>query len=189
MADQLVTTVQKTFTAEIAHFLLHHGGKCRYLHGHSYRFEIAVTGRVLDTTCEYGTPGMVLDFGILSDAFKQSVGIFDHSLLVPFTQEEWRARALPLRQIPDLDTAFTTRVWCCGTDPTAEFLSRLTAYSVIDYLEQNFEPETLTSVSVTVYETASSCASYATRFETVDGEGFSHRVWEPWGTLGEQSYA
>ncbi len=53
------TSVTCTFTFEAAHRLEWHPGRCRNLHGHSYRLDVSVSGP-LDTN------GVVIDFDQLS---------------------------------------------------------------------------------------------------------------------------
>lgn len=62
--------IRKHFTFEAAHVLPHHPGKCSRLHGHSYRLEVALEGKLHD-----GGPsqGMVLDFDELKAVVKRTV--------------------------------------------------------------------------------------------------------------------
>ena len=73
-------SLKKRFTFEAAHFLPHHDGKCKRLHGHSWVGWVEVQGNELrDSGPE---SGMVLDFGHLSCAVKPMVESFlDHHLL------------------------------------------------------------------------------------------------------------
>lgn len=57
-------TIRKQFTFEASHVLPEHQGKCSRLHGHSYLFEVEVSGPIME---EAGSArGMVVDFGDLS---------------------------------------------------------------------------------------------------------------------------
>ncbi|MGT2907856.1 6-carboxytetrahydropterin synthase QueD [Streptococcus dentiloxodontae] len=58
------TMVSKEFHFDAAHHLFNYEGKCKSLHGHTYRLEIAVSG-FLDER------GMVLDFGDLKAIYKK----------------------------------------------------------------------------------------------------------------------
>lgn len=60
------TSVTCTFTFEAAHRLAWHPGKCRNLHGHSYRLDVTVRGP-LDAN------GVVVDFDHLSDIVRREV--------------------------------------------------------------------------------------------------------------------
>ncbi|HEY3764171.1 MAG TPA: 6-carboxytetrahydropterin synthase [Gaiellales bacterium] len=53
--------IRKTFRFEAAHSLPHHAGKCRGLHGHSYRVELCFEGEIKPARGE-SDDGMVLDF-------------------------------------------------------------------------------------------------------------------------------
>ena len=50
--------ITKIFTFDSAHQLEDYEGKCRQLHGHTYKLEVTVKG-------EMGENGMVFDFSIL----------------------------------------------------------------------------------------------------------------------------
>ena len=66
------TRVTCTFTFEAAHRLAWHPGKCRNLHGHSYRLDVSVEGP-LDAN------GVVLDFDTLQDVVRTEViDVWDH---------------------------------------------------------------------------------------------------------------
>lgn len=69
-------TVTKQFEFEAAHCLENHPGKCKHLHGHSYKLEVEVAGEVLSET------GMIIDFGDLKAIVnEQVVEKLDHRLL------------------------------------------------------------------------------------------------------------
>ena len=62
--------------------LPHHPGKCSRLHGHSYRFEVAVSGPLQQAG---PAQGMVVDFDELSAIVKPLVvDLLDHSSLNDF---------------------------------------------------------------------------------------------------------
>jgi 6-pyruvoyltetrahydropterin/6-carboxytetrahydropterin synthase len=66
------TSVTCSFTFEAAHRLAWHPGKCRNLHGHSYRLEVTVDGP-LDAN------GVVVDFDHLNEIVEREVvERFDH---------------------------------------------------------------------------------------------------------------
>ncbi len=68
-------SVTKAFTFDAAHQLPWHPGKCRHLHGHTYRLEVTVAGPITEN-------GVVIDFDDLSASVKESiVGRFDHQFL------------------------------------------------------------------------------------------------------------
>jgi 6-pyruvoyltetrahydropterin/6-carboxytetrahydropterin synthase len=71
--------VRKQFAFEAAHVLPHHPGKCRRLHGHSYRLEVAVEGPLQQSGA---AAGMVIDFDEIADVVEREViGALDHRSL------------------------------------------------------------------------------------------------------------
>lgn len=75
-------SVCKTFQFHAAHRLLNHGGKCRNLHGHTYRVDISVFGEIQE---EAGpSQGMVLDFDDLKRAWSKLEPLLDHKTLLDF---------------------------------------------------------------------------------------------------------
>ena len=59
--------VRRAFQFEAAHRLPHHPGKCRELHGHSYRLVVTIVGKI-----DPGS-GMVVDFSDLKQLVKSEV--------------------------------------------------------------------------------------------------------------------
>lgn len=89
-------TIAKIFRFEAAHQLPNHDGKCRNLHGHSYKVEVLAAGDLIE---DAGSPkeGMVVDFSDVSRVFKERIHrVCDHQFLndvlpVPVTTAEWIA--------------------------------------------------------------------------------------------------
>jgi 6-pyruvoyltetrahydropterin/6-carboxytetrahydropterin synthase len=76
-----VTTVCKSWTFDAAHQLPNHDGKCRFLHGHTYRVEVFATGYVNPKNGR-SDEGMVVDFGVLSRVWREDVEPWlDHQFL------------------------------------------------------------------------------------------------------------
>ena len=121
------------------HRLLHYDGKCRHLHGHNGRAAITLAAADLDRL------GMVLDFSLL----KRVVGGWidehlDHKMLLhkddpvlPFLRQQGEP------------------VFVLDVNPTAENIARL----IFDQAAVQGFPV----VEVKLWETDSSCASYAAR--------------------------
>jgi 6-pyruvoyltetrahydropterin/6-carboxytetrahydropterin synthase len=66
------TRVTCSYTFEAAHRLLWHPGRCRDLHGHSYRLEVTIVGPIDDR-------GVVVDFDEVSAVVEREVlARFDH---------------------------------------------------------------------------------------------------------------
>ncbi len=71
--------ITKQFTFETGHALYGYDGKCRNVHGHSYKLSVTVIGRPI-TVKEDVKLGMVIDFGDLKRIVKEEiVDPFDHA--------------------------------------------------------------------------------------------------------------
>ena len=73
--------VTKVFTFDAAHQLPNHHGKCRNLHGHTYRLEVSCFGTVVtdDTASDHG---MVVDFDMVKQVWKAWLEpLLDHKFL------------------------------------------------------------------------------------------------------------
>ena len=71
--------ITKQFSFETGHALYGYDGKCKNVHGHSYKLDVTVIGQpIIDTTnVKYG---MVIDFGDLKKIVKEEiVDVFDHA--------------------------------------------------------------------------------------------------------------
>jgi 6-pyruvoyltetrahydropterin/6-carboxytetrahydropterin synthase len=102
------TSVTCTFTFEAAHRLTWHPGKCRNLHGHSYRLDVTVEGP-LDGN------GVVIDFDLLTEVVEREViDLWDHRDLNEFldnpTAELLAHRAWQLLTAAGVDLA-ALRLW------------------------------------------------------------------------------
>ncbi len=71
--------ITKQFNFETGHALYGYDGKCRNVHGHSYKLSVTVIGTpITDTT--HVKLGMVIDFGDLKKIVKEEiVDKFDHA--------------------------------------------------------------------------------------------------------------
>ena len=73
--------ITKEFTFETGHALYGHDGKCKNIHGHSYKLSVTVLGKpVLDSNDPKF--GMIMDFSDLKKIVKEEiVDRFDHSTI------------------------------------------------------------------------------------------------------------
>ncbi|MES2023329.1 MAG: 6-carboxytetrahydropterin synthase QueD [Patescibacteria group bacterium] len=72
-------SVNKQFKFEAAHGLPKYDGKCKNVHGHSYVFEISISGPIIT---EGPKEGMVIDFGDISKVVdKNIIDKWDHQYL------------------------------------------------------------------------------------------------------------
>jgi 6-pyruvoyltetrahydropterin/6-carboxytetrahydropterin synthase len=71
--------ITKQFSFETGHALYGYDGKCRNVHGHSYKLSVTVIGKPIEDT-SHVKHGMVIDFGDLKKIVKNEiVDIFDHA--------------------------------------------------------------------------------------------------------------
>lgn len=71
--------ITKQFTFETGHALYGYDGKCKNVHGHSYKLSVTVIGHPISDT-NHVKYGMVIDFGDLKKIVKNEiVDVFDHA--------------------------------------------------------------------------------------------------------------
>ena len=71
--------ITKQFSFETGHALYGYDGKCKNVHGHSYKLSVTVIGSPIADT-NHVKYGMVIDFGDIKKIVKeQIVDVFDHA--------------------------------------------------------------------------------------------------------------
>lgn len=71
--------ITKQFTFETGHALYGYDGKCKNVHGHSYKLDVTVIGEPISDTSHVKL-GMVIDFGDLKKIVnREIVNVFDHA--------------------------------------------------------------------------------------------------------------
>ncbi len=71
--------ITKQFNFETGHALYGYDGKCRNVHGHSYKLSVTVIGNPIDDSANVKY-GMVIDFSDLKRIVKEEiVDVFDHA--------------------------------------------------------------------------------------------------------------
>ena len=133
----------KIFNFETAHALFGYEGKCKNIHGHSYKLHVTVLGTPIT---ENGHPqlGMVMDFGELKDIVnRQIIDRLDHAILLN-TNTEHKLLGQNLHQNGH-NVIFT------DYQPTCENM-------LIDFAQQitSHLPENVKLVSLKLYETENS---------------------------------
>ena len=74
-----VIRITKKFSFETGHALYGYDGKCRNVHGHSYKLSVTVIGKPITDT-SHVKYGMVIDFSDLKKIVKEEiVDVFDHA--------------------------------------------------------------------------------------------------------------
>jgi 6-pyruvoyltetrahydropterin/6-carboxytetrahydropterin synthase len=64
--------ITKIFTFETAHVLYNYDGKCKNMHGHSYKLFVTVKGKPVNDL-ENPKNGMVVDFGDIKSIVKSEI--------------------------------------------------------------------------------------------------------------------
>lgn len=103
--------VTKIFDFETAHALWGYDGKCRNIHGHSYKLTVSITGDIIDDV-DAVKNGMIIDFGDLKKIVKSTVvEEFDHALLVN--------GKTPHAKYAEVENGFS-KILLCDYQPTCE---------------------------------------------------------------------
>lgn len=139
--------VTKEFYFETAHALYGYDGKCKNIHGHSYKLAVTIIGKP-NLEIDHPKNGMVLDFGDLKRIVKtEVVDLFDHVTI--FNQNT------PHLELAESLEKKGQRVILVPYQPTSEMM-------VIDISEKIKRklPENVTLHSLRLYETNSSYAEW-----------------------------
>ncbi|MBT0551372.1 6-pyruvoyl trahydropterin synthase family protein [Riemerella anatipestifer] len=74
--------ITKIFSFETAHVLYNYDGKCKNMHGHSYKLFVTVKGVPINDL-DHPKNGMVVDFGDIKKIVKEEiVDVWDHAVLL-----------------------------------------------------------------------------------------------------------
>lgn len=139
--------ITKEFSFETAHALFGYDGKCKNLHGHSYKLAVTIIGRpILDSSNpKYG---MVIDFGDLKKIVNEEiVDVFDHATIFN--------KNTPHSELGKHLTELGHHILMVDYQPTTENM-------VIDFADKikNRLPEHLQLHSIKLRETESSFAEW-----------------------------
>lgn len=104
--------ITKIFTFETAHVLYNYDGKCKNMHGHSYKLFVTVKGEPINNIDDQKN-GMVMDFGDLKKIVKSEVeDVWDHGVML-------NAQS-PHKQLGEKLEAEGHKVIYCDYQPTCE---------------------------------------------------------------------
>ena len=138
--------VTKEFGFESAHALWNYDGKCKNVHGHSYRLFVTVIGTPIADENNVKL-GMVLDFGDLKKIVNQNIiDRFDHALVLSNKAE--------IKNIREVNQMFD-RFEVVNYQPTCENF-------IVDFaniIKDKF-PANVKLFSLRLYETPSSFAEW-----------------------------
>ncbi|MFA5712776.1 MAG: 6-carboxytetrahydropterin synthase [Bacteroidales bacterium] len=135
-----ILRITKEFQFEGAHALSHYDGKCRNIHGHSYKLFITISGRPLEQA-KNPKNGMVLDFSLLKEIVNRDIiSIFDHALVLQKGASLAKELASQYNNVIELPF-----------QPTCENLT----LHFVEIIKEKL-PHPLTLQSIKLHETASS---------------------------------
>ncbi|MGB9664025.1 MAG: 6-pyruvoyl trahydropterin synthase family protein [Ignavibacteria bacterium] len=132
--------VSKEFHWEMAHRLPFHSGRCKNLHGHSYKALIQFEG-------ELNQNGMLIDFYDIFSIVNPIIDEMDHSIICDRNDKE----------LLEIASKINERVVVIDKPTTAENISTYIAEKIL----KSSLPENLNSVTVQVYETSDAFAEYS----------------------------
>lgn len=133
--------IAKEFRFESAHRLPFHEGKCRHLHGHSYKMIVEFEGQT-------DANGMVVDFNEIKKSIQPYVEEFDHSTIISASDQE-------------LKKVFDEKGWRYSLmpfDSTAENLCSYFLNRILTEQKVFLQSNKITSVAVKIFETKTSYA-------------------------------
>jgi 6-pyruvoyltetrahydropterin/6-carboxytetrahydropterin synthase len=132
---ETVMNVCKTIDFCAGHRLPEHPGKCRHLHGHNYRLQVTLAGRI-------GSDGMVVDFSVFNRLREWIEQRVDHAFLF-WAQDP---------ELPHLRPLFERNDWrliVMDQPPTAEAIASM----LCGVARELIESEGVHVVSVRLWET------------------------------------
>jgi len=138
--------VTKQFNFESAHALWNYDGKCKNIHGHTYKLFVTVVGSPIEEK-DHVKLGMVIDFGDLKDIVKTKIiDVFDHAVIL-----NEQAPYGELKKVPQMFERFITT----GYQPTCENMVSDFAQIIMKELPRGVE-----LFSLRLYETETSYAEW-----------------------------
>lgn len=138
--------VTKIFDFETAHALWGYDGKCKDIHGHSYKLTVSISGKLIE---DQNNPkyGMIIDFSDLKAVVKKHiVDVFDHCLLVNGNT--------PHKKYTEVENGFA-KIMLCDYQPTCENMLA----DMVKRLQENL-PEHIQLKKAILQETATSFAEW-----------------------------
>lgn len=135
--------ITKIFSFETAHVLYNYDGKCKNMHGHSYKLYVTVKGNPIQDI-NHPKNGMVVDFGDIKNIVKREIiDLWDHSVLLNANT--------PHKELgQDLESK-GHRVIYCNYQPTCENM----LYDIAEKIK-NHLPQGVTLAYLKMHETENS---------------------------------
>lgn len=158
-------TITKEHYIAVAHRLMMHPGKCRFLHGHNYKIVYYLYAKhFVPNGKDEGREGMILDFGLVKDkVLKPIENLFDHKTVLQDID--------PLVQVLEKNGVLVQKM---PTAPTAENMAGSILTLVNSQCLKEYNGDIQCS-RVEVWETPTSMAyceqTHLNEFTPLDGHG------------------
>lgn len=139
--------ITKLFSFEAGHALYGYDGKCKNVHGHSYKLAVTVSGKPISDKKNVKF-GMIIDFGDLKKIVKEEiVDVFDHATVFN--------KNTPHIELANLLKEKGHHIILVDYQPTSEMM-------VIDFAKKIKDrlPENIHLYSIKLQETESSFAEW-----------------------------
>lgn len=141
-----IVRITKEFQFEMAHALSNYDGKCKNIHGHTYRLFVTIIGKPIDDP-QNPKNGMLMDFGDLKRIVIQNIfDKHDHYLVL---------NGNSYHKLINLDSFDIKNVIYKNYQPTCENL----IIEFANILKANL-PENVNLFSLKLYETSNSYAEW-----------------------------
>ncbi len=129
--------IAKEFRWEMGHRLIYHEGKCKNLHGHSYKMMVEFKGKPDNN-------GMVLDFYDVKEIIQPLIEELDHSFMVKSDDAE----------LIDVLDKLKSKYILVDFHSTAENI----CYYFLDKIKSSKLPSSIEKIKVRVFETETTYA-------------------------------
>jgi len=140
--------ITKEFQFDMAHMLDGHDGKCKNLHGHTYKIKTGIKGDIIQNGSK---KGMVMDYGEIKDIVNEHIlNKMDHSYI-------YDSKSIIETEIANILIKNNQKVYC--------FEGRTTAENLSSHIYKILKKEITNLMFVQVYETPSSSAYFGDYYD------------------------
>lgn len=152
---------------DMGHRVEAHGSKCRNLHGHRYRIEASISGKLVESGEE---AGMVMDFGFLKEEMMLTIDtLCDHGMMLNVTDNiairamgpQWQTVYKSVEKFGYFSTSCDTfgKLMLVPFTPTAENIAKLW-FNWLDTAVRQRTQGRAAMVSIKVWETPNCSVVY-----------------------------
>lgn len=174
-----MTRITRSIEIDMGHRVTNHDGKCKSLHGHRYKIDVAIQGDLHEKGSQ---EGMVLDYGVIKRVLMEKIdALFDHGTAL------WSRDPLVAHELGPIYEGLAAKAakfgyvgspigWKWGKlvltydVPTAENLAKLWFNIIQEEIERYLHDFDSRLYSVTVWETPNCSATYRPNVAGLDNE-------------------